>query len=254
MKEQNATIATCLLSHWHHDHVGGVKDLLGITPDAVLYKHRPSLNPDGLLEEDKVKDIHNSQRFSIGESDNVFEVEAVYCPGHTQDHMAFVVTQSSDAKELGAMFTADNVLGHGTAVFENLAQYLSSLAVMKDKVKGSSPKLAFPGHGAVIDDAQSKIEEYIAHRRMREEEAMNVLMYGATKKPSEGAGNIGLEKVPGKEWGSMEMVKVIYAHYPENLHAPAENGLLMVLEKLRGEGKVVKSNEGKWRISEKATL
>ena len=47
----------------------------------------------------------------------------------------------------------------------------------------------------------------------------------------------GLEVVTGKEWTSMEMVKVIYRHYPENLWLPAEGGLLMVLEKLRGDGK-----------------
>jgi len=144
-------------------------------------------------------------------------------------------------------------------------------------------KRAYPGHGAVIEDSVAKIDEYIAHRRMREEEALNVLRYGTVKPPhatqplvpdsitttgdsdasdSESSKlNLGgaKEVVAGKEWTSMEMVKVIYRHYPENLWEPAERGLLMVLEKLKKDGKVVKveseeGGKGRWRASEKATL
>lgn len=236
--------------------------------------------------------------------------------------MAFVITSSPDADEVGAIFTADNVLGHGTAVFEDLALYLDSLAVMKRKVQdqisaqqkprtdGSAAanvdgvkKRAFPGHGAVIEDAVSKIDEYVSHRRMREVEALNVLKYGTTKSPESPFGNnpgkissssssdssnkpprgaapdsitivgssdseesdvdskapaaiagAAKEATPGKEWTSLEMVKVIYRHYPENLYQPAEYGLIMVLEKLKKDGKVVKTAEGKWRACEKATL
>ena len=97
---------------------------------------------------------------------------------------------------------------------------------------------------------------------MRESEALNVLRYGTAKGPKavteigkDGQEDLGgKEVVPGKEWGSMEMVKVIYAEVPENLHEPAERGLLMVLEKLRGEGKVVKTDGGRWRVGEKAGL
>lgn len=28
LKEEKATISTIILTHWHHDHVGGVKDVL----------------------------------------------------------------------------------------------------------------------------------------------------------------------------------------------------------------------------------
>lgn len=40
------------------------------------------------------------------------------------------------------MFTGDNVLGHGTAVFEDLAVYLNSLSRMRDQFHGR----AYPGH------------------------------------------------------------------------------------------------------------
>jgi endoribonuclease LACTB2 len=213
--------------------------------------------------------------------------------------MVFQVTSSSDPSEVGALFTADNVLGHGTAVFEDLGLYLDSLQVMKQRLVDSqsstsssssgSTKRAYPGHGAVIEDGVAKIDEYIAHRRMREEEALNVLRYGTVKAPhsshnlvadsitrtgeSDASDNeaassklelgAGKEVVSGKEWTSLEMVKVIYRHYPENLWEPAERGLLMVLNKLKGDGKVIHvtgqeggggAEKGRWRASEKATL
>ncbi|KIW11535.1 hypothetical protein PV08_10836 [Exophiala spinifera] len=297
LRRENATVQTCLLTHWHHDHVGGVKDLKSLPSgsEAEIYKNTPTLNPDNLLDPSQVRDITDGQRFSTPstpEEPATFEVEAVHTPGHAKDHMCFLVTSSPDPDEVGALFTADNVLGHGTAVFEDLGQYLDSLNLMKRRVvelssssssSSKKPKKAYPGHGAVIDDATGKIDEYITHRRMREEEALNVLRYGTVKKPgsSEGvvhdsvttvgesdseteassstattttATTLGKEVAVGKEWESMEMVKVIYRHYPESLYQPAEYGLLMVLEKLRRDGKVVKTDDAKWRVSEKATL
>lgn len=288
------------------------------TQQVKVYKNQPTLNPDGLIDPDRVLEIVDGQRFRVssgsgndqcggGRGGNVeIEIEAIHTPGHAKDHMSFLVTQSSDPREVGAIFTADNVLGHGTAVFEDLSVYLDSLALMKRRVAesiaaagagagagaqgsdGVKTRRAYPGHGAVVEDAVAKIDEYIAHRRMREEEALNVLRFGTTtrpdvkaegaaahdsitrygdsdnegeelegkgkREPGAGSAEAGKGVTGGKEWASIEMVKVIYRHYPESLYQPAEYGLLMVLEKLRRDGKVVKTPEGKWRASEKATL
>lgn len=283
--DKPTSISTAILTHWHEDHIGGVKDLEAVFPDVKVYKHLPEYDPKGSLDAKRVIDIQDGQRFRT-DGDGGIEIQAIHSPGHAKDHMAFIITASSDASEVGAIFTADNVLGHGTAVFEDLGLYLDSLALMKRHVQESvrhlqtsdgakPPRAAFPGHGAVIEDAVAKIDEYIAHRRMRELEALNVLKYGTVKGPasaeggalpahdsittvgesdSEVEGGFAKENTSAKEWTSMEMVKVIYRHYPENLFAPAEYGVLMVLEKLKRDGKVVKTQEGKWRASEKATL
>jgi hypothetical protein len=290
--------------------------------EMKVYKNLPAWNPDSLIDPSRVHDIHDGQKFFTsgtngGGDDDSFEVQAIHTPGHAKDHMVFQVTRSPDPSEIGVLFTADNVLGHGTAVFEDLQLYLQSLNLMKRRVvdavaaqqhqgttqSGSSDsssssisggpnssahasgasvssttaKRAYPGHGQVIDDAVAKIDEYITHRRMREDEALNVLKYGTVKPPhstvpvvhdsitrdweseGEGEGEGGAKELTaGKEWDSMEMVKVIYRHYPENLWEPAEKGLLMVLEKLRKDGRVVRvgaeGGRGRWRVSEKATL
>lgn len=264
LESENTTVFRILLSHWHHDHVGGVKDVLKICKESIPEQHKnnPSLNPDGLLNISDVIDISEGSTFK-DPSGSSFEVTAVHTPGHTKDHMCFLVTNSDDQSEIGSLFTGDNVLGHGTAVFEDLATYLNTLGKMKDLVSSKKVK-AYPGHGAVIDDAAAKIQDYMDHRKMREEEALNVLRYGTTTPPpsqpsSEGAAGdaqavVGKEVVIGKEWESMEMVKVIYRHYPDNLWQPAEGGLLMVLNKLKGEGRVIQTEGGKWRVTEKAAL
>ena len=132
------------------------------------------------------------------------------------------------------MFTGDNVLGHGTAVFEDLATYLNSLEQMHGQFEGR----AYPGHGAVIEDGNSKIKEYIAHRQQREEEVLKALKDAGADSRS-----------------PMEMVKVIYKDYPKNLHEPAAKGVLQILNKLQGEGKVRQvEEEGKWQIGGKAAL
>jgi endoribonuclease LACTB2 len=265
LKDENCYISECLLSHWHGDHVGGVDDMFKVCKDAghgkpMLKKHMPSLNPHARFDTSILGEIAPDEEFSTPEG---FTVKALHTPGHTRDHMCFLVTASPDETEVGSLFTFDNVLGHGTAVFEDLAAYLSTLRVMRDAVPEEKVVMAYPGHGAVIPHARQKILEYIDHRQMREDEALNVLRYGAPHPPSQPdhqdsitrTGADGREATPpaaggGKEWTSMDMVKVIYRHYPENLWAPAEGGLLMVLEKLRGDGSVQKSDEGKWSIRE----
>lgn len=242
LKHHSTSVSTCLLSHWHHDHISGVSDLYKLQPDAKVYKNKPDLNPDNILDVSKVSPLEDGQTFTSED----FEVTAVHAPGHAADHMCLLITASNDESEIGSLFTADNVLGHGTAVFENLGQYISTLSLLRSKI--GPRKRAYPGHGAVIEDGGKRIEEYIQHRKMREDEAVNVLKYGRTSKPEE----MGKEIV-AREWGTMEMVKVIYRDVPENLHEPAEHGLKMVLQKLDEDGTVTEAG-GKWRIGKKAIL
>lgn len=216
-----------------------MKDVLRVCPDASVHKNAPG---EGQLN------ISNGQ---------VFETEgatlrAFHCPGHTTDHMALIL------KEEDAMFTGDSklnlqgqavgsdkridVLGHGTAVFEDLAAYMSSLEKMQHQFSGR----AYPGHGDVLEDGKGKIIEYIKHRQQREDELMRVLRHGSLK-----GGSGEYDKI--RSWDSMELVKVIYHDVPVNLHEPAEKGVLQVLRKLEGDGKVVRDGQN-WQVNGRSAL
>ncbi|GAP85218.2 putative metallo-beta-lactamase domain protein [Rosellinia necatrix] len=216
LDEEKATVQTALLTHWHHDHTLGVPQLLQLVPDVAVYKSDPGAGQLGITD------------------GQVFEVDgatltAVHTPGHTADHMAFVF------REEDALFTGDNVLGHGTAVFEDLGIYLSSLAKMERLVSGR----AYPGHGPVLPVAQAKVAEYISHRRQRELQVVETL--GAAKGTSPLA-------APPDAWTPMELVKVIYRDVSEELHVPASYGVIQILKKLQAEDKVILEEGDRWRL------
>ena len=229
LTSERATISDVLLTHWHHDHVGGVNDLLKLCPDARIHKHSPA---DGQFP------IEDGQKFTTQGA----VLRALHCPGHTTDHMAFVLEQDD------AMFTGDNVLGHGTAVFENLAVYMASLQRMREQFSGR----AYPGHGAVIDDGKARIKEYIEHRQQREREVLRVLTE-ARKGSETQKTRDGLQHDDPNQGARtpMEIVEIIYQDVPKTLHGPAAHGVQQVLHKLAKEEKVVLSVDGHgWLIAE----
>lgn len=208
LSSEAATISHAIITHWHEDHVGGVEDLLRQSPKTKVYKNQPSA---GQIN------ISNGQLFQTEGA----TLRAFHCPGHTVDHMALVL------EEEDAMFTGDNVLGEGTAVFEDLSLYLDSLRRMEKEFTGR----AYPGHGPVIVDGRAKIEEYIKHRQQREEEGLKLLREAGTPRTAR------------------DLVKIIYKDYPPNLYDAAERGVVQILEKLLKEGKVEKTEERKWQIA-----
>ncbi|NXC53861.1 LACB2 Endoribonuclease, partial [Aleadryas rufinucha] len=77
------------------------------------------------------------------------------------------------------------------------------------------------GHGPVVRDANTRIQNYISHRLAREQQIVNVF-----------------QKNAGKSYTSSELVKIVYEEIPENLFRAAESNLLVHLKKLEKEGKV----------------
>lgn len=221
LAEEKASISATLITHWHGDHVGGIRDVAILSREAgwetKVYKNQPD---KGQLE------IKDGQRFEVDGA----TLTAHHTPGHTVDHMALVL------REEDAMFTGDNVLGQGTAVFEDLATYLSSLKKMGGLFQGHG----YPGHGPVVEDGPAKIREYIAHRQQREEQVTSTL-----RTLNDRAGKAA--------WAPMELVKVVYADIPENLHTPAQGGMVQVLQKLEKEGRAYQE-DGRWVLRDRSAL
>ncbi|KAM4062252.1 metallo-beta-lactamase superfamily protein [Hirsutella rhossiliensis] len=214
LREEKAGIKAALISHWHRDHTGGIDHLLRIAPEAVVYKNDPGPGQSP---------IHDGQKFYA----EGVTLTATHTPGHTRDHTVFVLHEED------AMLTADNVLGHGTAVFEDLAAYLESL----DKMSGLFGGRAYPGHGPVVEDGPGKIVDYIAHRRQREEQVLHTM--GASYNP---------EAETKTAWRAMDLVKSIYSDVPDELHEAARGGVMQILVKLEREGRVTRECQDEWRL------
>jgi endoribonuclease LACTB2 len=207
-----------ILTHRHLDHIGGVKDLRERFPGLPVAKmiHKDEGLPEGTT------DLRDGQ---VVKGDGVTLVP-VHTPGHASDHLCYFL------EEERALFSGDLILNGSTSVIPDedgdLADYMASLR----RVQALAPRRIYPAHGAVIEDAAGKIQEYIDHRMERERQILQTLGDGARTIP--------------------EMVKVIYAEVPEKLHVMAGKSVHSHLKKLVKDGRVAEeklpSAPSRWRL------
>jgi len=199
-------IQEIVLTHGHPDHIGGVASML-----ERFGSLRVSKMPWPEFDE-----RHGELGLRPLADGDVIETEgatlrSVHTPGHAPDHLCFVL------EEEHALFSGDNVLGVGTTVIPNtsgdLGDYLRSL----ERLLALRPRRIYPAHGPAIEDGIAKIEEYLAHRADREREIVAALEPGPAR--------------------VMEIVRVVYAAYPETLHPAAAQSTTQHLRKLAREGR-----------------
>ncbi|KAL8765938.1 MAG: hypothetical protein Q9209_007135 [Squamulea sp. 1 TL-2023] len=225
---ENITISHVLLTHWHGDHTGGVPGLLKLYPDLStgIYKNSP---------DEGQQPIEDGQIISVEGA----TIKAVHTPGHSHDHMSFIL------QEENAMFTGDNVLGHGTSAVEILGEYMDSLRRMKDQ----QCERGYPAHGAVIPDLSAKIQEYLGQKERRERQILKSLK--SLKDSERKSGNPGAK-------GSTTVKDLVVSVHGEGMDAEVSNKVLEpftgeVLGKLAGDGKVgfeLAGGTKKWFINE----
>lgn len=143
-----------LITHFHGDHSGGIADVKTMYPhlEDSVYKNEPERGQQPI------------------EDDDVFAVEgatirALHVPGHSTDHMCFVLVEEQ------AMFTGDNVLGHGTSAIEDLWVFMQSLKRMGDQRCG----IGYSAHGCTITDLPGKIAGELSTKLRRERQVMQAL-------------------------------------------------------------------------------
>nr|XP_009857740.1 endoribonuclease LACTB2-like [Ciona intestinalis] len=218
LNENNISIQAIILTHWHHDHVGGIK---GIFNKLLQSGTVPLLKyPLGDSEDTSV-----SEKYTYLKDQEVLKTEGaslrvVHTPGHTVDHIILQLQEDN------SIFSGDCILGEGTAVFEDLSDYMKSLQIIADL----KPNVIYPGHGPVIQNPVPQIQYYINHRNEREKQILECLE--SSKSPME----------------SMEVVKILYKDVAEHLHPVADKNVNNHLSKLKKEG-TVKEDNGKWFMS-----
>mmetsp|Transcript_20740 Transcript_20740/g.38587 ORF Transcript_20740/g.38587 Transcript_20740/m.38587 type:complete len:367 (-) Transcript_20740:1567-2667(-) len=224
--DQKATIAHIVITHDHMDHVGGITQLQKLFPNATTWKRLKSsieVDPGGRAYDNP---LENGSTISVEGA----TLRAVLTPGHSKDHVALVLEE-----EDGAIFTGDCVLSSGTVVFEDLYQYMGSLRILLHEItsRRETPKL-YPGHGPLVVDGFDRIQEYLAHRQLREDQIIALLN----------------SKV--KHQTIDEMTDHIYAdqHLSWIVRKGAVNSVEKHLRKLEREGKVTSTGKA-WRITEK---
>ncbi|CAH0726425.1 unnamed protein product, partial [Brenthis ino] len=231
VKAEHANIEHIIVTHWHHDHIGGVENLYGtIAKNPKIWKHKRDIN-DGPNSE-----LPKTMPLSWLSDGQEIKVEGAtlrihHTPGHTTDHVVLTLLEEN------ILFSGDCILGEGTAVFEDLYTYMQSL----QKILDLKPDVIYPGHGNIVEDPIEKIQYYIAHRNQRESQILEALKENMEKQLNE-----------------MDLVKIIYIDTPEQLWPAAAYNVNHHLTKLTKENKIKYisvDGENKWQyIVSKSSL
>jgi hydrolase len=219
--EKGISIEQVLLTHWHGDHTGGVPDLVKRYPHLqhAIFKYDPDLGQQPIVD---------GQVFSVEGA----TVRAIYTPGHSTDHVCFLL------EEENALFTGDNILGHGTTVVEDLAEYLRSLY----KMQAQDCVIGYPGHGAVIEDLRYKLKVEVSQKHRRERQVLMGLKSFQRSKGLAGT-NDGRATVA-------ELVVRVFGRLPpsvrESVFEPFMSELLMKLANEKRVGFEFKGGQKRW--------
>jgi glyoxylase-like metal-dependent hydrolase (beta-lactamase superfamily II) len=203
-----ATIETVALTHAHPDHMGGLEKVVErFRPDAVKKKPWPEWDRGASFET-----IDDEAELRVEGA----TLRAIHTPGHARDHLCYYLVEEK------AVFTGDVVLGAGTTVIPrdgDLGDYLASLRRLLEL----DLEVIYPAHGPAIRDPYGKINEYLAHRALREQQILEGL-------------SAGLRAVS-------DLVRRIYVDIPEWLYAAAGVSVEAHLRKLEKDGVVVRTGD-----------
>lgn len=203
-----------LCTHTHSDH----------SPGAASLKERTGAQ---VVAFDSRDDLVVDRRLADGDQVEAteFRLTALHTPGHASNHLCFLLDQEV------MLFSGDHIMEGSTVVIAppdgDMAAYIAQL----ERLRGMRLKAIAPGHGQRIDDPRAKIDEYLEHRRAREEMVVAAL---------DEAGEATIA----------ELVATIYTDVPDHLHGMARYSVWAVLEKLAGEGRARGSGlEGTWQAA-----
>jgi len=158
--DKGLTLVAALCTHHHHDHIGGLPDLLDEYKNLEIYGFHQDQKRIPLI----TRPVEDEARFSVCGLD----VDVIHTPGHTSTHIVFAVEDH--------LFVGDTLFGAGCGrLFEGTAeQMVHSL----DRILqcGKQSRIFF-GHeytefnlrfAAQVDPVNPAIDERIASvRKMR---------------------------------------------------------------------------------------
>ncbi len=190
-----------LVTHTHEDHAP-LANPLGADLNIPVYGYGPgpAFKPDLILTDQDIVTFGTEQ------------VQAVHTPGHSRDHLCYLVG--------GSLFTGDHIMGGSSVVVEDMSAYLASLRRLQELPL----QRLYPGHGLVMDDPAGIVAGYIEHRLEREQQVLSAVQTGANT--------------------VMDIVQAVYADVDPALHPLAAMSVRAHLAKLHSDEVVSVGSDG----------
>ncbi len=174
-------ITDIFITHAHRDHIDGAERLKAKT-GAKTYAFGRSASAvatlasspsgKGFVNGRFVPDVHLKHGDHVANDD--WDIEALHTPGHAPDHVCFALSGRR------ILFSGDHVMAWNTTVIAppegHMADYMGSLAQLLER----NDRLYLPGHGGRLEEPQRMVKAYLIHRRMREQEILEVIRTGSS--------------------------------------------------------------------------
>jgi endoribonuclease LACTB2 len=197
------------LTHLHADHVGGANHLRERTGAKIVAHPITAESLRGTVNVDRI--FEENERLELGGSPKLL-LDVLHTPGHARGHVCIFEEKN------GSLIAGDLVAGLGTIVIDppegHMATYLDSLR----RMKALDLTALFPAHGPIMANAKGKLQEYLDHRKARENDILKAWTSGFREIPS--------------------IVATVYTDVPPAMHALAQRSVMAHLEKLEEEGKI----------------
>ncbi len=210
MRETGGNISHILISHTHHDHVGGLaqlQDKCGAPSVGFKISGLDTFDAD----------------IKLSDGDSVAGLAALHTPGHALDHLCFGVPAKNGDRVL---FSADHVMSWSTSIVSppggDMKAYFDSLDLLLKR----EDDVFLPGHGPALRDPRALVKDLLIHRQLREQAIARKLQDG-----------------PASTYTIMD---TLYSQVDPRLRRAAERNVLAHLMKMEIEGKVVLDGEV-WR-------
>lgn len=166
-------VSHILVTHAHLDHSALARPLAEATGAPVLAfgpatagrsARMAALAAAGGLAGGEGVDHGLVPDLTLADGDEVagegWRLRALHTPGHFGNHLSLVWGE--------AVFSGDHVMGWASSLISppdgDMGAYMASLA----HLAAACPARLYPGHGAVVADAGTRVAELTAHRRARE--------------------------------------------------------------------------------------